>query len=279
MQRIFPSLETKTASCLCVQIVDNSNNLNSIIRIACILPNFAVVSFLVCCYNGNAASYTLLGLDLFEALPMASFFLLLTEYVVPDGDLEGFFAHFEVQDKAGNVQPGGSAIWYQVRVPHSAIEELKIRHANYSQKLAFGVTQWLVVSILLWIATAASLAAGTYCATSNNIHFAHIWVGNSCIDCPHLSANIFHRLQSFESSQLPWPSCPFSSSTNALPVSSSPRALSSNSSASKALSFSTSPKQYATPFHNYHAKLITPASSYSTSSRPPTPYTQRPISS
>lgn len=42
--------------------------------------------------------------------------------------------------------------------------------------MAFGITQWVVVSVLLWIATAASLAAGTYCDTSTNIHFAHIWV-------------------------------------------------------------------------------------------------------
>ena len=46
---------------------------------------------------------------------MASFFLLLTDYVVPDGDFEGFFAHYELQDKRGNVQPGGSSFWYQVR--------------------------------------------------------------------------------------------------------------------------------------------------------------------
>jgi hypothetical protein len=55
------------------------------------------------------------------------------------------------------------------------------RHANLlSQKLAFGVTQWVVISVLLWIATAGSLAAGTYCVTSRNFHFAHIWVSN-CI--------------------------------------------------------------------------------------------------
>ena len=39
----------------------------------------------------------------------------------------------------------------------------------------------MVVSVLLWIATAASLAAGTYCETSTSIHFAHIWVSNSAL--------------------------------------------------------------------------------------------------
>lgn len=68
----------------------------------------------MCCYNGNAASYILPGLDISEALPMASFFLLLTEYAVPDGDVEGFFAHYEHEDKKGNFQSDGSSAWYQV---------------------------------------------------------------------------------------------------------------------------------------------------------------------
>jgi len=41
---------------------------------------------------------------------------------------------------------------------------------------SFGVLQWIPVSILTWIATVIALAAGTYCATSNKPHFAHIWI-------------------------------------------------------------------------------------------------------
>ena len=69
----------------------------------------------MCCFNGNAALYISPGLDISEAIPMAYFFLLLSEYVVPDGDLDGFFTNFELHDKKGNVQPGGSYAWYQVR--------------------------------------------------------------------------------------------------------------------------------------------------------------------
>ena len=50
--------------------------------------------------------------------------------------------------------------------------------------MSFGVTQWVVVSVLLWIATAGSLAAGTYCETSKSIHFAHIWVSNQSFAVP-----------------------------------------------------------------------------------------------
>ena len=38
------------------------------------------------------------------------------------------------------------------------------------------VLQFIPVSAILWIATAISLAAGTYCKQSNSIHFAHIWI-------------------------------------------------------------------------------------------------------
>ncbi|KAF2488958.1 hypothetical protein BU16DRAFT_432529, partial [Lophium mytilinum] len=36
--------------------------------------------------------------------------------------------------------------------------------------------KFIPVSIILWIATVASLAAGTYCSNSNKIYFVHIWV-------------------------------------------------------------------------------------------------------
>ena len=135
-------------------------------------PSFAVTCFLMCCFNGSAALYIAPGLDVFEGIAMASFFLLLSDYVAPDGDLDGFFSSAK-----GDVPPVGSEVWYQVE---NIMERfLWTQNTNDSQKLTFGVTQWVVISVLLWIATAASLAAGTYCVTSRNIHFAHIWVSKS----------------------------------------------------------------------------------------------------
>ena len=40
---------------------------------------------------------------------MASFFLLLTDYVAPDGDLDSFFSSAK-----GDMPPAGSEAWYQV---------------------------------------------------------------------------------------------------------------------------------------------------------------------
>jgi len=88
---------------------------------------------------------------------MAAFFLLMSAYVAPEeGNREAFFEQLEMIDKKGNSQGVGSLKWYQ--------------------KLSFMVLQWVPVSILTWVATVIALAAGTYCATSNKPHFAHIWV-------------------------------------------------------------------------------------------------------
>ena len=40
----------------------------------------------------------------------------------------------------------------------------------------YGVLQFIPTSIIIWVATVSSLAAGTYCKASNSIHFAHIWL-------------------------------------------------------------------------------------------------------
>jgi hypothetical protein len=40
----------------------------------------------------------------------------------------------------------------------------------------YGVLQFIPVSILIWIATAVTLAVGVYCKQSNSVHFAHIWI-------------------------------------------------------------------------------------------------------
>jgi hypothetical protein len=44
------------------------------------------------------------------------------------------------------------------------------------QRTWYGVLQFIPTSIIIWIATIATLATGTYCKQSNNVHFAHIWL-------------------------------------------------------------------------------------------------------
>ena len=53
---------------------------------------------------------------IYEAFATAALFLLILEWTCPDGmDRERFFNNLELRDKQGNVQPGGSLKWFQVR--------------------------------------------------------------------------------------------------------------------------------------------------------------------
>jgi len=128
-----------------------------ILRIITIVPSFALISLILVVLDGSASPYLLGSLDVAEAFPMAAFFLLMSSYVVPPSSTrEEFFSELELLDKKNTPQGQGSLAWYK--------------------KLSFGVLQWIPVSILTWIATVIALAAGTYCATSNKPHFAHIWI-------------------------------------------------------------------------------------------------------
>jgi len=51
----------------------------------------------------------------YEAFAIAALFLLILEYVVPDGiDRETYFNDFPLLDRKKNVVPGGSLKWFQV---------------------------------------------------------------------------------------------------------------------------------------------------------------------
>lgn len=91
---------------------------------------------------------------------MGAFFLLMVTYLTPDERMrDQQFAEMPLVDKKGAALGGGSLTWFR--------------------KLEFGVLQYIPISIILWIATAISLAEGTYCINSNSVHFAKIWVSIS----------------------------------------------------------------------------------------------------
>jgi hypothetical protein len=139
------------------KVLNKRLNCYRILRIITILPTFAFISFLCVLLDGSPSHYIIGALDVAESFPMAAFFLLMSAYIAPDeGNRESFFAQLEMLDKRGNPQGVGSLGWYQ--------------------KLSFMVLQWIPVTIISWVATMIALAAGTYCLTSNNIHFAHIWI-------------------------------------------------------------------------------------------------------
>lgn len=55
--------------------------------------------------------------SIYEAFTVAALFILVLEWVVPDGmDRERYFDNLELRNRRGQVQPGGSLKWFQVRV-------------------------------------------------------------------------------------------------------------------------------------------------------------------
>lgn len=53
--------------------------------------------------------------DIYEAFATAALFLLVLDWVAPDGiDREQYFDKLELRDRRGRVQPGGSLRWFQV---------------------------------------------------------------------------------------------------------------------------------------------------------------------
>lgn len=124
-----------------------------IIRIVCLVPWVSIISFLSI-WLETAGPYIAPALDFGAALALSAFLLLLCDYVLASrygfNELFGDGA-LERGQYAGNSPPWLKKTWYLV-------------------------LQFIPVSIILWIATAASLAAGTYCARSNKPYFAHIWI-------------------------------------------------------------------------------------------------------
>jgi hypothetical protein len=83
-------------------------------KIACFVPAFALVSFIgICSPKSNV--YLEPWVDVFEAVALSCFFLLLCEFVSPDTtQREMFFAALQVKDKKTPSGVGGGLIWYRV---------------------------------------------------------------------------------------------------------------------------------------------------------------------
>lgn len=84
-------------------------------RISLLIPTYAVISFLSI-YFPAARVYLVPWLDVIQSHAVASFFLLLCEYVSPSHEQRDvFFAALTVKDKKA---PGGrrnAYTWYRVR--------------------------------------------------------------------------------------------------------------------------------------------------------------------
>ena len=86
-----------------------------IMKICLLIPLYSIISFLSICFP-NIYIYTNVWFSYFEAVALATFFLLMCEFISErNSERELFFAALEIHDKKGRVTTGyGSLVWYRV---------------------------------------------------------------------------------------------------------------------------------------------------------------------
>ncbi|KAJ5190997.1 uncharacterized protein N7498_009982 [Penicillium cinerascens] len=127
-----------------------------IMKICMLLPLYTITSFVSVCFP-KADVYLEPWLEVFQAIALASFFLLLCEFIASDNqtEVDVFFAAFEAPKKKNGERMHGLE-WFR--------------------KQWIAIFQYPVVAILVAIATDITQGAGIYCLDSNKPHFAHIWL-------------------------------------------------------------------------------------------------------
>lgn len=115
------------------------------------LFNFLAISF----YQDYLYIEPLAGI--YEAFSVAALFLLVLEYVCPDGtDREKYFDNLEGRDRKNNPVPGGSLKWFQ---------------RTWSSCLQYPLSK--LVFVVVQIITQDK---GVYCENSFSPKYAHLWL-------------------------------------------------------------------------------------------------------
>ncbi|KAJ5376953.1 hypothetical protein N7509_013839 [Penicillium cosmopolitanum] len=127
-----------------------------IMKICILLPLYTVTSFLSICFP---RAYTFLApwLEVFQAVALGSFFLLLCEFISKDSatEIDIFFVAFEAPQKKGKSHITGLE-WFR--------------------KQWIAIFQYPIVALGVAITTDITQAAGIYCLESNEPYFAHLWL-------------------------------------------------------------------------------------------------------
>ncbi|KAJ9148694.1 hypothetical protein NKR23_g5001 [Pleurostoma richardsiae] len=134
----------------------NPNQQLKIMRICVIIPIYAIFSFISIVVPA-AYAYLEPWIDLFQAIALGDFFLLMSEFVTPtDRHRDLFFSALEIpQKKRGQSTLDGLA-WYR--------------------KKWTAIFQYVVVSLAIAILTDIFEAANKYCLESSKPYFAHLWL-------------------------------------------------------------------------------------------------------
>ncbi|KAH0844673.1 hypothetical protein AYO21_02004 [Fonsecaea monophora] len=137
------------------------NEQSKILKICLLLPFNSLLSLLGIAFP-NAYPYLDPWTDVWEAIALGSFFLLLCEFVSPSPDFRDvFFAALEVPRSRRAAEKGRNA--------HGSGLE-------WYRKRWVVVFQYVVISLGVAVATDITQAFNKYCLESSNIHFSHIWL-------------------------------------------------------------------------------------------------------
>ncbi|KAF2439611.1 hypothetical protein P171DRAFT_436244 [Karstenula rhodostoma CBS 690.94] len=124
-----------------------------VIRILLLVPWVALFSFLIV-WQEDAGEYLVESLDFGCSIAISAFLLLLCDYVLSN---TGGFDELFGQGASKVVREGLDSPKWLKRIWYMAL-------------------QFFPVSVIVWIATAISVAVGIYCGASNRPKFAHIWL-------------------------------------------------------------------------------------------------------
>ncbi|KAK5212038.1 hypothetical protein LTR99_001860 [Exophiala xenobiotica] len=132
------------------------NEQRNVFRII-IFPVVASLAAVISIYSYRASGYIEPIASLYEAIALASLFLLYVQYVAPEESTRvAFFRELEYKTKNGSVKP---------------LQHYKLFRAAWTI-----VFSYVVVYTILVIAQEVTQATGVYCETSNKPAFAHIWL-------------------------------------------------------------------------------------------------------
>ena len=141
-----------------------------VIRIVLLIPWVALFSFLIV-WRVDAGEYLVESLDFGCSIALSSFLLFMCDLVLSHrGGFDDLFGRHAWSKGAFE---GDSP---KVLKVCDVFFEYEIQFANTTQRMWYGVLQFIPTSIIIWIATATTLAAGVFCKQSNSPHFAHIWI-------------------------------------------------------------------------------------------------------
>ncbi|KAJ6005225.1 hypothetical protein N7451_003169 [Penicillium sp. IBT 35674x] len=148
-----------------------------ILKICFLIPLYTITSFLSICYP-HAFVYLSPWLELFQAVALGSFFLLLCEFISSDSqsDLDVFFIAFQPPPKKQGKAPVTGSAWFRVSIPILSRWGLPSLTRLFSQKKWIAIFQYPIVALLTSLATDFTQVAGVYCLDSNKVYFAHLWL-------------------------------------------------------------------------------------------------------